>query len=384
MKHKLLIGAVLIISLGLAGCSPKEEAAAPEEKRISIEMAKSELRDIVLQTGISGTFKASETVDVASKAMGKVVAVNISEGQRVTKGQVLFRVDSQSVQSAIKNAQSALDSAQAAAATSQLSVDRAQEQYENALVNLERTRQLYEAGAVPLTQLEQAELAASPVNLELAKAQYYQSQVAVANASRSLADARTNLTDYTVTAPISGVVTRVNVNAGNVISGGPAVSISNLSVLSLETNVSENLINYFSVGQQVDIAIKSAENISVIGTVAEILPPVDGSLTYPVKINVQTPPAALKAGMFGEIQIATDSRMNAVAVPSDALVIKDGNTIVYTVRDEKAQSMDVTTGLDNGEYVEITEGLDSGVDIIVKGQNFVDDGSLVTVMTKED
>lgn len=384
MKHKLLIGAVLIISLGLAGCSPKEEVAAPEEKRISIEMAKSELRDIVLQTGISGTFKASETVDVASKAMGKVVAVNISEGQRVTKGQVLFRVDSQSVQSAIKNAQSALDSAQAAAATSQLSVDRAQEQYDNALINLERTRQLYEAGAVPLTQLEQAELAASPVNLELAKAQYYQSQVAVANASRSLADARTNLTDYTVTAPISGVVTKVNVNAGNVISGGPAVSISNLSVLSLETNVSENLINYFSVGQQVDIAIKSAENISVIGTVAEILPPVDGSLTYPVKINVQTPPAALKAGMFGEIQIATDSRMNAVAVPSDALVIKDGNTIVYTVRDEKAQSMDVTTGLDNGEYVEITEGLDSGVDIIVKGQNFVDDGSLVTVMTKED
>lgn len=384
MKHKLLIGTVLILSLGLAGCSPKVEAPPPEEKRISIEMAQSELRDIVLQTGISGTFKASETVDVASKVMGKVLAVNISEGQRVSKGQVLFRVDSQSVQSAIKNAQSALDSAQAAAATSKLSIDRAQEQYDSALINLERTRQLYEAGAVPLTQLEQAELAASPVNLELARAQYYQSEVAVANASRSLSDASSNLADYTVTAPISGVVTRVNVNAGNVISGGPAVSISNLSVLTLETNVSENLINYFTVGQQVEIAVKSAENISVIGTVAQILPPEGGSLTYPVKINVQSPPAALKAGMFGEIQIATDSRMNAVAVPSDSIVIKDGNTIIYTVRDEKAQRVDVSTGLDNGEFVEIIEGLDSGVDIIVKGQNFVDDGSLVTVMTKED
>ena len=369
-KLKYLISGILMLSLVVSGCSKKAEPEVVEEKKITVETMQSVLDDISVETTISGSFKASDEVDVVPKVMGKVTNVSVKEGQAVSKGQVLFTLDSQNAQTAVE--------------TARISMERAEQQYNNAVPNYERSKQLYDAGAIPLTQLEQAELAASPLSLELAKTQYYQAQVAVDTAKGSLSDANIALGDFTVTAPISGTITAVNVNSGNVFGGGPAIKISNLANLTMKVDVSENLIKYFVVGETMDINVKSAGDTILSGKIKEILPPSQGSLTYPVEILVSNPPSEVKAGMFAEINITTESRNQVIAVPSEAVVVKEGNTIVYIIDKDKAKLVSVKTGLDNGKMVEITEGLNEGMEVVVKGQNFLEDGALVSVVKQEE
>lgn len=383
-KLKYLISGILMLSLVVSGCSKKAEPEVVEEKKITVETMQSVLDDISVETTISGSFKASDEVDVVPKVMGKVTNVSVKEGQAVSKGQVLFTLDSQNAQSAVRNAKAAVENAQTAVETARISMERAEQQYNNAVLNYERSKQLYDAGAIPLTQLEQAELAASPLSLELAKTQYYQAQVAVDTAKGSLSDANIALGDFTVTAPISGTITAVNVNSGNVFGGGPAIKISNLANLTMKVDVSENLIKYFVVGETMDINVKSAGDTILSGKVKEILPPSQGSLTYPVEILVSNPPSEVKAGMFAEINITTESRNQVIAVPSEAVVVKEGNTIVYIIDKDKAKLVSVKTGLDNGKMVEITEGLNEGMEVVVKGQNFLEDGALVSVVKQEE
>ena len=88
--------------------------------------------------------------------------------------------------------------------------------------------------------------------------------------------------------------------------------------------------------------------------------------------------------MFAEINITTESRNQVIAVPSEAVVVKEGNTIVYIIDKDKAKLVSVKTGLDNGKMVEITEGLNEGMEVVVKGQNFLEDGALVSVVKQEE
>lgn len=383
-RFAVLLSGILIFSLTLSGCAKKVEPEVVAEKKVTVQTQSIELNDISISTIVSGTFKASDEVDVVPKVMGKVTNVQVKEGQIVAKGQILFTLDAQNANSAVRNATAAVTNAQSAVETARISMERTEQQYNNAVLNLERSKALYEAGAIPLTQLEQAELAASPLTLELAKTQYYQAQVAVDNAKGSLSDASIMLNDFTVTAPIGGTVTNINVTAGNVFGGGPAVKISNLSNLVMKIDVSENLIKYFNVGEAMDINVKSAGNAILTGNVKAVLPPNMGSLTYPVELLVSNPPDNIKAGMFAEISISTESRSQVISIPTEAVVVKEGNTIVYIIENDKAKRVPITTGLDNGKMVEITQGLVQGMMVVVKGQNFLEDGALVSVVKQED
>lgn len=373
---------LFVLSFGFVGCSREVVVEEPEEKSVSVEVEDSQIRDISLNTVITGAFRASETVDVVPKVMGRVVSLNVREGQKVSKNQVLFTIDSQNVNSAVRNAESAIRSAEAAVESAEASFRRTEEQHQNAVLNLERTRQLYDAGAVPLNQLEQAELAASDVNLQIAKSQVFQAQVSLENARAALVDAQANLSDFTVRAPISGTITRVNVSQGNVASGGPALTISNLDTLVMDTNIPENLINFFRAGEQVSIRVRSASDALVTGIIQDILPPMPGSLTYPLEIKVTSVPSNLKAGMFGELSLATQSSIGVVTVPSASVIIKDGENVVFVVENDRVKSRVVETGLDDGAYIEIVNGLDSGVTVVSRGQNFLDDNTKIVIVNQ--
>ncbi len=383
-RFGVLLSGILIFSLMLSGCTKKAVPEVVEEKMVTVQTTSVELNDILISTNLSGTFKAADEVDVVPKVMGKVSNVSIKEGQVVSKGQVLFTLDAQNANSAVRNATAALENAKSAVETARISMERTEQQYNNAVLNFDRSKQLYDAGAIPLTQLEQAELSASPLSLELAKTQYYQAQVAVDNASGSLSDAKIALVDFTVTAPINGTVTGINVTAGNVFGGGPAVKISNLSNLVMKIDASENLIKYFNVGESMDIKVKSAGDVILTGKVKAVLPPTTGSLTYPIELLVSNPPAEIKAGMFAEIAISTESRNQVISIPSEAVIVKEGNTIAYIVENDKSKLIPIKTGLDNGTMVEITEGLNQGMEVVIKGQNFLEDGILVSIVKQEE
>ena len=370
-KQALIFVLIFLISSILGGCKGDKTPPGVEEQAVSVETTEVKRQDVVLNTILSGKLKPIEEAEVSSKLSGKVTKVHVKIGDSVQKGDVLFELDSQDIQNAVKQAEAAYRVAEA-------NLKITQERVENAKVNLERMRALYEEGAVSKQQLEQFELQASETNLEAARAQVEQAGVAIS-------DAESRLRDVVVTAPIAGVVTSVDVNVGELATPGvKTVGIANLSKVVIETNVSEYLINKVHKGDKVEVLIKSAKETPFEGNITALSPvPSKNSMTYPIKVEMENPDFILKPGMFAEVKIVSDKKENVIAVPSEAVIMKAGNPTVAIVSSDKAKLVEVDVGMDNGEIVEITKGLKEGDIVIVKGQEYVEDGSKIKIKTKK-
>jgi len=106
-------------------------------------------------------------------------------------------------------------------------------------------------------------------------------------------------------------------------------------------------------------------------------------MTYPIKVEMENPDLILKPGMFAEIKIVSDKKENVIAIPSESVIMKNGNPVVAVVNGDTAKLVEVQVGMDNGELVEITEGLKEGDIVIVKGQEYVEDGSKIKIKAKK-
>ncbi|WP_099190116.1 efflux RND transporter periplasmic adaptor subunit [Tepidibacter mesophilus] len=366
-RISLLLVIVLTLTMFLSGCGKKEETSSVKEKSVSIETETSKKQDINVKTTLSAKVKPVEESNVVPKMPGKVTGVNVEIGKKVNKGEVLFTLDKTDLVNGVKSAQAAYDMAVA-------SLNMKQEQMQNAKINYERMKALYEEGAISQKDFEQYELQASSTNLNAAQAQVDQARVGIENA-------QSNLNNATVTAPISGIITAVNINEGEMASSGQAaVSIANMNKVVVDTDVSEYLINKIKLGELVDISIKSANKENFKGKITALSPATaSNSMTYPIKIEVDNKDSIIKPGMFANVNLVTDKKGNVITIPSESVVIKDGESIVYTVKDGIAHINKVEIGIDNGEIVEIKKGIKQGQVVVKKGQNYLEEGSKVEI-----
>jgi len=184
-------------------------------------------------------------------------------------------------------------------------------------------------------------------------------------------------------APISGYVSAVNLTVGTyAMAGIVAVTISDISELEINSAVSEYLIGSIKEGDVVKVSVKSASDKPFKGVITSVgKSPSAGTLTYPIKISIDS--NLIKAGMFAEVQLSSASKEGVLTIPSDAVLIKSGKSIAVVLTEDKVSYREVSTGIDNGEYVEIISGLTEGETIVVKGQNYVSDGETVKVVGGE-
>ncbi|MEJ8554004.1 efflux RND transporter periplasmic adaptor subunit [Tepidibacter sp. Z1-5] len=371
-RISLLVVMVLTLTMFLSGCGKKEKASSVEEKFVSVQTETSKKQDINVKTTLSAKVKPVEESNVVSKMPGKVTSVNVEIGKKVNKGDMLFTIDQTDLVNGVKSAQAAYDMAVA-------SLNMKQEQMQNAKINYERMKALYEEGAISKKDFEQYELQASSTNLNAAQAQVDQARVGIENA-------QSNLNNATVTSPISGIITAVNINEGEMASSSQAaVSIANMNKVVIDTEVSEYLINKIKVGDVVDISIKSANKENFKGKITAMSPATtSNSMTYPIKIEIDNKDSIIKPGMFANVNLVTDKKENVITVPSESVVIKGGESIVYTVKDNVAHINKVEIGIDNGEIVEIIKGIKQGQVIVNKGQNYLEEGSKVEINKVEE
>ena len=309
---------------------------------------------------------------IVPKTPGKVTSVNVKVGTAVKVGAVLFTLDKEDIQKQVDQAQKSLDMAS-------LNYEKSQEQLDNAMVNLERTKVLYESGAVPLNQYEQAKLAASNITLDLVKVQYEQAELVYKQALDSLKN-------NTITSPINGIVSMVNVQEGEMASSAqPMVVVADLSKLFVSIDVPENIISKLTLGQEVAIDIPSYSDKSLAGKIETISPTVNQTTQmYAVDIHITNKEQTLKSGMFANVHLITNIKENVMAVRSEAVLEKNNRYFVYVLEEEKAVEKEVTLGIDTGEYVEIIKGLEIDEIIIIKGQHYVQTGSTVKVIRGDE
>ncbi|TCO79512.1 efflux RND transporter periplasmic adaptor subunit [Marinisporobacter balticus] len=367
-KIVLVFAVILLVTMTITGCGKKQPAIAKEEPLIRVQTAIVKKQDLTLKTTLSGKIRPIEESSIVAKTPGKVMNVHVEIGDRIQKGNVLFELDQKDILNTVK-------SAEASYAATLANLTLTQETVDHNLKNHERNKALYEQGAISEQVFEDSALKASTAQLEQVKAQVEQARVTLENA-------KSRLSDCIVSAPISGFITSVDISSGEIASSGmSAITIANLDIVLIETSISEHLINKVHTGDEVDVLVKSASNASLKGRIFALSPsPTKNGLTYPMKISLENKDTLVKAGMFAEISIVSDKKENILIIPSDSVVVKNGKEVVFVVHDHQTQLQEVSLGIDNGKEVEVTNGLKEGDLIVIKGQNYLENGNKVQII----
>lgn len=329
----LLIGYRIVTNFVLDG----EEAA---EQIVNVKTDVVKMGEIYLESPVTAKIQAHEEVAIVPLVAGKVTSVNVKVGDYVTQGTVLFTIDDTQMQS---------------------SLVQAREGYNLAKATYERMQVLYNEGVI------------SQQDFESARTQYITAEQGYNTAMESAAY-------YTVTTPISGYVTSMSVTVGGVAGQQMAASVADDSKLVIKNTVSESLAGKINVGDKVDVYVSSLDKIfeGTVTTASKI--PSIGTVTYPIEIELSDPGDELMAGMFAEIRIKSEHMESALVVPSESVIIKNGESVVVTLDGTMPVFNKVVTGIDNGEYVEIISGIKQGQTIVVSGQHYVVEGEEVRIV----
>ncbi len=347
IRRKTLISIIILVVLGFVVFRVVTTSINNKPEDISdvinIKVTTAQITTLENTVPLSGRINAVEEVSILPKMPGQVAHVYVALGDKITKGKVIFDLDKAQMSSAF---------------------NQANEVYLNAKVNYERMQILYQEGAVSRQQFEQVKM-----QYETSR----QSQILANDA----------LSNTSVTSPIGGFVTSLNVVPGGMASQAmPSATIADISQVEINSAVSESLINKIKVGDKVKVFVQSVSDQPFIGTITALSPaPASGSLTYPLKITIDNSDTAIKPGMSAEIIITSDKTENALVVPSNAIMIKGGKTVVALIEaNTKVILTEVTLGIDNGIDVQIKTGLSSGDQVVISGQQYLYDSSIINIV----
>ncbi len=331
----------------------------------------------------SGYVVARRRATVSSKVTGKVLEVNVEEGQAVRKGEILARLDASQVRSALAVAEAQLAVALRGAAEDQARLREAE-------LTRERRAALLKEGVVG-----RAEVDAADAEVESLKARIALSQEQIRVAQSQVAARRIDLSDMVVRAPFDGVAISKDAQPGEMISpvsaGGGFTrtgicTIVDMSSLEIEVDVNESYINRVKPGQPVEAVLDAYKDWRIPAHVITGVPTADrAKATVKVRIGFDKldPRILPDMGVKVSFLAAPTSQVTAVAprmlVPKAALRQVEGRDVVFVVKGDVAERRAVTVGLAEGDQVEIASGLQIGERVIVEGPSTLADGARVTV-----
>jgi HlyD family secretion protein len=263
-----------------------------------------ERRNIVVSAQASGAIQPDTTVEVKSKASGEILQLMAETGQVVQRGSPLVRIDPRNARNALAQAQADLDVARA--------------KLTNATSQKKRSDELFKSQSITEQEHEQAIL-----DFADAKSQVVRAQVAVDNA-------RIQLEDTDVRAPITGTILEKDVERGTVIasattnvSGGTTLmKMANLNQVQVRALVDETDIGKLQPGQQTTVTVDAYPQRPFSGTVLKIEPQAqtEQNVTmFPVLIRIDNKEGLLRPGMNAEVEVHVGRRDDVLAVPNAAL-----------------------------------------------------------------
>ena len=375
MKRRAILGiAVMCLCIGFSGCGSKGETTAEEVKKTPVEVRKAEIGEIKNEYTYSGKVTAGEEANILSMVAGKVERVNFGIGDTVRAGDVLFVMETATIANNLSSAEAGLLAAEAG-------VDGAKLAYDNAQLNYDNNKVLYEAGAVSKSTFDQIEL-----GLEQAKIAVESATAQKEAAAAQVSTLKKTLSDSTITSPINGIVTACNVKKGEILSqtNGYPFTVMNMEKMLVKVSVSEGIINKIHKDDTVDLKIKSVSADMLEGKVKTVNPAANYSGTYDVEIEIDNASGEIKAGMFAEVYFVNEKADNMIVIPKAAVLSDGENSYVYIAENDRAVKKTVETAVDDGENVGIISGLNEGELVIVKGQNYVNEGTDLNIVSGEE
>jgi multidrug efflux pump subunit AcrA (membrane-fusion protein) len=185
-----------------------------------------------------------------------------------------------------------------------------------------------------------------------------------------------------IVSPIKGRVIDKPIEVGSVVSAKQLLlTVADLSQLIIRTAVSELLLPRLKRGQRISVRLDAYPGQEFNGTISLISPQINpATRTGEIEVHVADAAGRLKPGMLATLTIVIERRENALAIPSDAIIVKsDGQNVVFVAQDSVTHQRVITTGFMTKTHTEIRDGLHVGDKIVVVGQELLKDGMSVRV-----
>jgi len=332
----------------------------------------------------SGYVVAQRKAALAAKATGRLEWLGVEEGVKVSKGEVIARLEGMDAEASRRQAAAALDSAASL-------LDQAKVELADSVRNHKRLKELLSLGYVSRADYDLAEARKERSAATVSAAE---ANVRVAEASLSGADVAL---DYTrIRAPFNGVVLTKNADVGDIVTplGAAAnakasvVTIADLASLRVEADVSESSLEKVKVAQPCEITLDALPRSRFRGVVHSIVPTADRSkATVMVKISFIDSDSNILPEMsakvsFLERPLKLEDQTPMTAVPKSALVKREGRSSVFVVKGDKVMQSDVVTGALSGDMIEIKSGIKLGDKVAAKPLDKLKDGSRVKIRQK--
>jgi HlyD family secretion protein len=396
-----------ILSTGCAWKGSKDAVNIIEEQPVTVETAEVLQGEIESTISYSGKVKPVKEIMITPKQPGKVIKIGFDIGERVKAGDVLFQLDKNDVMLQLSQAATAVELAELNLSKMEGStyeqqlmqletaVILAEISYSDAQTNYDNVKTLYEAGAESKFNLDRTEsqlnqlkqqYKAAKTNYELFEEKSYKENIELSKIQLEQSKAAYNvvhnsLESMDVRSPINGVISARNLRVGEFVSNATVtfVVIDDSSYI-LEIDVGENTIGKIEVGDKAKVYVDSISKEVIWGTVTVLAPSADmHKQTYPVRITINDPPDTLKGGMFAEVKLIIEKADNAVIVPLSSVLEEKGSKYIYVVKGDEAKKVQITIGLFNDKEIQILDGLNVNDLIIIKGQDYLKDGSKVLI-----
>jgi HlyD family secretion protein len=356
-----------------------------------------ERQRLVAKVSANGKIDAQRRVEISANVPGQIVNLAVREGDRVDKGDFLLQIDQAQLAATAQGAAASLealfhdrDAARAAAVAAERDFERAQRSFEEELIpesDLDSARAAVDSAAARVEAIEQR----------------------IAEARANLAGARDTLSKTKIVAPMSGVVTRLPVEEGEVAvigtmnnPGTVLLTISDMSVVEAVMEVDETDIPRVELGHRAEVTIDAYDDRVFAGLVTEVASsPIETAATeainFEVKIQLGDPPPTVRPGFSCSADIITDTREEAVAAPIQSLVVRDDpeggaggeeeGVYLYDEATSTVRFAAVETGITGDTEVEVLSGIAAG-DVVVTGPfralREIEDGDEVRLKVEEE
>ena len=410
-KKRIIAGAAIaVVLVGVVVGSVVRD----RKSKVPVQTQKAGRRELVSVVSASGEIKPKRYVNISANVSGRIEQLLIKEGDTVRKGQVLARIDSTRIAAVERQSAAALEGARADLA-------RAEADVEVSRLAFERTKRMHADKLVSDQAFDQADAA-----LKMKTAAVNAQKKRIIQQDAMLASNRDDLEKTNVLAPMDGVVTSLPKEEGETVIGAQSFSptvimtVADLSVMEVEIMVDETDIRNVRIGQAAEVRVDALEGIKIKGDVTEI-----GSSAIPrgltsqqvsstntanqakdfkVEVTLKDPPASLRPGLNATTDITTARKENVLAVPIQAVVVREINkqgkvmdpaavqasesdpTVppekgqekegVFVIVGGKASFRPVKTGIIGETEIEIGDGLKEGEEVVT--------GSYKTLRTLKD
>ena len=359
--------------------------------------------DIIEKVSATGKIQPEVEVKLSSEVSGEIILLPIVEGQQVAKGDLLVRINPDIYQSSVNRSQATLENVKA-------SLSQADATLKEAKANYDRNKSLFEKGIISKADWDKV-----VSSYEIAEANKQSAYYNVQSVSASVSEAYDNLNRTSIYAPMSGTISKLDVEIGERVvgtqqmAGTEILRVANLNNMEVEVDVNENDIVKVQVGDSANVEVDAYLKKEFKGIVTEIANSAYGNLTsdqvtnFKVKVRIlkesyldllEGKPenySPFRPGMTATTDIITNTRKDAIAIPISSVVVKTDTTsnststkttvsqsntdvkfeCVFIKDGDVAKLKVVETGIQDDSNIEIISGLQVGDEVITGPYNIV-------------